>query len=101
MFNENPNVFLKDFGEPVRALRAGVEVAAFTVIFDNPDLAGAVGSIQVNARERLLLCTEKDAKPLNLDDEIIVRCERFVLLEKHPDGTGMTTLVVAPGAREG
>ena len=102
MFAEELSVFLADFGEPATSTRDGVEVASFTAIFDSPDLSGTVGTIQVNARERLLLCRESDAEALrdNADtggpDTVTVRGENYFLIEKHPDGTGMVTLVLSP-----
>lgn len=94
MFIENLSIFLADFGEPVTVTRDDVPVAAFTAIFDNPDLQGQIGGIGCDARDRLLTCTEADAAAVERDDIITIRGETYYVAEKHPDGTGMVTLVL-------
>ncbi len=96
MFAENLSIFLADFGEPITVTRDDAPVAAFTAIFDNPDLQGQIGGIECDARDRLLACTEADAAAVERDDTITIRGETYYVAEKHPDGTGMTTLVLSP-----
>jgi hypothetical protein len=92
MFYEDdlPSI-LKDFGETA-ILEGGGEV---TVIFDNEFAAAVPIDAEIETASPKAYGRTSDLEDLAHDDTIEIRGTTYYVKGIHPDGTGMTTLILA------
>ena len=83
--------FLADFGETA-ILEGGGEV---TVIFDNEYAAASLLGIEVESANATVTGLTSDLEELEHEDTIEIREVVYTIKGIHPDGQGLTTLVLA------
>jgi len=90
MFAEELGAYLVDFGVTAAFSHAAVS-ANISVIFDNDFLA----SLGVEASAPSALCKATDVSSAVHGDTLVISGTTYYITEIHPDGTGMTLLILS------
>ena len=93
MFTEDTTAFFADFGQP-----ATIGGQTVTGIFDNAHTLGAVGDFGASTTQPRLTCATPQVPANPVGQAVVVTGQSYVVEEHHPDGTGLSVLLLGAAA---
>lgn len=85
-----------DFGDEATVLPAdGSESFTVSGIFDAPHVLGQSKDVRIVTDRPTLMCRSVDAERIKREDRLQVKGQTYDVLEVEPDGTGVSTVVMA------
>ncbi len=87
-------VFLADFGVSATYTHAGTP-ATISVIFDNEYVPANLGGIEVESLGPAATCKTSDVSNAAHGDTVVINSVTYYITGVHPDGTGMTVLLLS------
>ena len=97
-FDEDLSVFFDtaDFADEATVTPAdGGQTFVVKGIFDAPHVLGQARDVRVVTERPTFMCQDTDAARIKREDSITVKGETYDVLEVQPDGTGVSTVVLA------
>lgn len=88
-------VFLADFGVSATYTPAGGAGAAISVLFDNEYAPMNLGGVEVESLGPAAQCKTSDVSGAAHGDTLTIDGTRYSIIGVHPDGTGLTVLLLS------
>lgn len=93
--NADLDVFLADFGVTARYVSAGNSGTDITVLFDNAYTPANIGRVEVETLGPAATCKTSDVAGALHGDTLIISDISYNIIGIHPDGSGMTILLLS------
>jgi len=96
MASDIVDVLLTDFAEGALYTPAGGDTKTIKVTFDNEYVAvKAAGDAYIESCGPAAYCKDSDITGAKHNDTLVINSITYYVIEIHPDGTGMTTLILS------
>ncbi len=92
---ENLDIFFKGPGSLLAEFKIGGQVVRVRGYFEDAFFDSSVGQVVLNSRQPRFMCKESDVAKVQRDMKVTVKGVQYAVLEVQPDGTGVSTVLLA------